>query len=229
MNHDFWLSRWEENKIHGFHQSSINEHLIGSIGELALEKGDAVMVPLAGKSSDMLWLAEQGYRVVGIELSPVAVEAFFAENGLEADRRESGALVAYTSGPIRLLQGDIFDLRPGDIDGARALYDRAALIAFPPAMRERYAGHLASLLPPGSRMLLITLEYPEGEIEGPPFSVPDQSVHALFDEHFTVTLLATDDALDDEDNERFRKRGLTELVEKVYGLERMEDSRGTSL
>jgi thiopurine S-methyltransferase len=219
MTHDFWLSRWEENRI-GFHQSSINKHLIRWIGELALKRGDTVAVPLAGKSSDMLWLAEGGYHVVGIELSPVAVEAFFAENGLQADRREIGALVAYTSGPIRLLQGDIFDLRPGDLDGARALYDRAALIALPPATRERYARSLAALLPPGSRMLLITIEYPEGEIEGPPFSVPEQSVHALFDEHFTVTLLTTDDALADEENERFRKRGMTELVERVYALER---------
>lgn len=219
MNHDFWLSRWAENKT-GFHQSNINHYLTRWAGDLGLSSGDTIVVPLAGKSLDMLWLAEQGYQVIGIELSPVAVEAFFAENGLDVDRRESGKFIAHTSGPIRLLQGDIFDLSPADLDGARALYDRAALIAFPPALQSRYAHHLASLLPPGARMLLVTVEYPEGEINGPPFSVTEASVHELFDEHFSVALLTSDDVLDDDENERFRKRGMTRLVEKAYLLER---------
>jgi thiopurine S-methyltransferase len=30
----------------------------------------------------MIWLAEQGHRVVGVELSQIAVAAFFRENGL---------------------------------------------------------------------------------------------------------------------------------------------------
>ena len=182
----------------------------------------ALITGITGQDGSYLaeLLLAKGYRVVGVELSPVAVDAFFSENGLSPERTAGEAFTAHTSGPIRLLQGDIFDLRSPDIDGARALYDRAALIAFPPALRPRYARHLASLLPPGARMLLVTIEYPEGGIEGPPFSVPEEEVHELFDDHFDIELLTTDDVLDAEENERFRRRGMTRLVEKAYLLTR---------
>jgi len=217
MNGEYWLSRWASNKA-GFHQMHVNAHLERWADRLELAEGDAIFVPLAGKSRDMLWLAERGYRVIGVELSTIAVEAFFVEAKLDPVIEEHGAFTRYSSGSIGLLRGDFFDLAPDDLAGATAVYDRASLIAFPPAMRARYARHLASIVPSGTRMLLITVEYPDGEMEGPPFSVPEQEVRHLFGDHFTLDHLDERDVL--ADNERFRQRGLTRLSEQVYLLRR---------
>ncbi len=218
MNGEYWLSRWAKNKA-GFHQMHVNAHLERWIDRLELAGGDSIFVPLAGKSRDMLWLAERGFRVLGVELSTIAVEAFFVEGKLDPTIEEHGAFTLYSSGSIRLLRGDFFDLTQDDLAGTAAVYDRASLIAFPPAMRERYARHLASIIPSGARILLVTVEYPDAEMDGPPFSVPEQEVRQIFGDHFTIGHLDERDVL--AENERFRQRGLTRLSEQVYLLQRI--------
>lgn len=138
MDARFWLECWERQEI-GFHQRNINAQLRRFWPELGLTRGDAVFVPLCGKSSDMIWLHARGHPVLGVELSPVAVAAFFAENGLAPRRARQGKLDVADSGGIRILRGDFFDLTAADLAGIAAVYDRAALIAMPSAMRERYA------------------------------------------------------------------------------------------
>ena len=215
MGPDFWISRWNENKI-GFHQQHVNEYLQQYAGELGLRGDDTVFVPLCGKSLDMLWLAGQGYRVLGVEVSRLAVEAFFEENRLEVTTETDGAFTRYRSGAIEILCGDFFDLRKSHLADVRAVYDRAALIALPEPMRRRYAGIMASL-PHPTNILLVSIEYSPEEMSGPPFSVTEEEIRALFDT-CTITILEEQDVLDE--NERFRERGLTWLVEKVYGMKR---------
>jgi len=213
MRPEFWLSRWQQNKT-GFHQEQVNPSLKKFLPELGLRKGDRVFMPLCGKSKDMLWLREQGYAILGVEISPLAVEAFFKENSLKPICRTEGPFSLWQSGSIQILCGDFFDLAATGMDGANAVYDRASLIAFPAAMRQRYATHLASLMPAKTRMLLITLEYPQAQMNGPPFSVDEQELRALYQGLYEIRLLEKNDILEQEP--RFKEKGLTQLVEKTY-------------
>jgi thiopurine S-methyltransferase len=215
MDRQFWHERWRQNQI-GFHQPAVNDHLQRFYRELELATGAGVFVPLAGKSLDMAWLRSQGHRVVGVELSPIAVQAFFAENGLSVRPGRDGAFEVYEAEGVRLLCGDFFDITTAQLAGVSAVYDRAALIALPVEMRSRYVAHLARVLPPVTSMLLVTLEYPDSDMQGPPFSVGEAEVRALYAPYFEVRLLAAVDRLAAEP--RFREKGVRRLEEKVYLL-----------
>jgi len=211
MEHQFWLERWEQNQI-GFHQAAINAYLSTHWEELGLPDGAPVFVPLCGKSLDMLWLREQGHPVFGVELSEKAVSAFFEENEISAEIRREADYREYIASGLRLRAGDFFALKAPDLDGIRAVYDRASLIALPPSMRRDYARHMADLLPSGAHILLVTMEYPDGTLEGPPFSVTEEEVHALFDDAFHLERKA-------EWKEAEGPRGVR-VTEKVYSLTR---------
>ncbi len=217
MEKSFWCARWQANEI-GFHQPDINVYLQNYWPTLRLESGTRVFVPLCGKSRDLLWLAGQGHQVLGVEISPVAVSAFFEENNLVASAQKDARFVRYQSSDISLLLGDFFDLNATDLDGISAVYDRASLIALPPTMRTSYAQHMAAVLAPGVSVLLIALDYPPQEMDGPPFAVSAAEVEALFTAHFTIELLAAQDIL--AENPRFQARGLSRLLERVYHLVR---------
>lgn len=217
MNPDFWHSRWEQNLI-GFHRSTVNDALIEHVELLGIRSGDRAFVPLCGKSVDMLWLRAQGCEVIGVDLSPIAAAAFFDENGMAPEVTEEKNFTRYHSEGITILVGDFFAVRPAHLEGARIAYDRAALIALPEQARRRYAEHMAALLSEGSRMLLVSIEYPQEEMSGPPFSVATAEIVSVYEPAFAVKLLAERDVL--EENTRFRERGITALTERLYLLER---------
>ena len=212
MEPEFWHQRWASNQI-GFHEDQVNAYLARHYAHLGLAPGEIVFVPLCGKSVDLRWLADQGAHVVGVELSLIAVESFFAEQGLTPRTSKEGAFAVWESGPIRLLCGDYFALAPADLAGAHIVYDRAALIALPPERRAEYVAHLDRLLPGARRTLLITLEYPQEQMQGPPFSVAEREVHSLF-AGARIERLGGQDVL--ADNPRFRDKGLTRLLECAY-------------
>lgn len=216
MDPSFWHARWQANEI-GFHQQEINPHLQRFWPQLGVT-GGTVFVPLCGKSRDMLWLASQGHRVLGVEISPIAAAAFFGENGLDVEPMQEARFVRRQIAELTLLEGDLFDLAPAHLDGVTAVYDRASLIALPPPMRERYAAHMAALLPGGTPVLLVTLDYPQPEMDGPPFAVSAAEVAALFGARFDIDSLGGQDIL--AENPRFQARGLTRLEERVYRLVR---------
>ncbi|WP_215842713.1 thiopurine S-methyltransferase [Acidithiobacillus montserratensis] len=174
-----WLQRWQHNRI-GFHRPDFHEQLLTHWPELAVEPGSRVFVPLCGKSLDMLWLAHQGFKVTGVELSPIAVETFFQEHGLTPRITTHNALQHYQSGEIEIFCGDIFQLRQEDLTGTTAVYDRAALIALPPAQRLAYVRHLHTILPDRPAILLITLDFPPEGRQGPPFPVTETEVRRLY-------------------------------------------------
>ena len=179
MQPEFWHQRWADNQI-GFHQSSPTPLLLKYWPALGIAQGAQVFVPLAGKSLDMAWLAAQGHRVLGVELSQLAVEQFFAEHGLQPETRDSKYGRHHEAGGIELIVGDAFGLDADLLQDCAAVFDRAALIALPPDLRRRYAHALYAALPAGCRGLLVTLEYPQAERDGPPFSVSEDEVQALY-------------------------------------------------
>ncbi|MCG6865826.1 MAG: thiopurine S-methyltransferase [Thiogranum sp.] len=216
MDPEFWHQRWRDNRI-GFHQGEINPHLVRHWPRLGVEPGGRVLVPLCGKSRDMSWLAES-HPVLGVELSPKAVEDFHRESNLPVTRRNDEPFAVYQSGPVALLCGDFFDLQPAHTQGIAAVYDRAALIALPADMRPAYAAKLGALVTSGTPMLLITLAYEQAQMDGPPFSVEAAEVEALFAADWRIESLQRDDILEEEP--RYRERGLSRLAEHVYLLAR---------
>lgn len=216
MDHDFWLQRWRDNQI-GFHQPAVNAGLKRFWPRLAIAPGAGVFVPLCGKSRDLLWLAQQ-YRVMGLELSQKAVADFFTETRQQPREHEDGPFTVYSSGKVSLYCGDYFQLQPGTLEGVAAVYDRAGLIALPKAMRQRYVELLTRLLDPGVSMLLLSMDYQQAQMDGPPFAVASAEVKALFAAHWRIELLQRADILDQEP--KFRARGLTYLKEKIYRLVR---------
>lgn len=215
MKKDFWLERWEREEI-GFHESEVNVYLMQFWSELHLEHGSRVFVPLCGKSVDLKWLQEQGHTVLGIELSEVAARAFFKENGYAAKISGGEKFKHYEANGIRILCGDFFDLSREDLANVMAVYDRAAMVALPPEMRERYVSHLLGILPPATQILLVTFDYPQSEMAGPPFALAAGEIEALYGKHADIRLLAQVDVL--AQNPRFQKRGLTRLQESIYLL-----------
>ncbi len=179
MEPQFWHDKWETNDL-AFHQDDFNPVLQRHWHGLDIPAGGKVFVPLCGKSKDMLWLAEQGYDVLGVELSEIAAQAFFDEHNLDATQDEVGPFPRYKSGRIQILCGDFFSLTPALLHDVAAVFDRASLIALPADMRMEYVNKLSNLLQPGVKTLLITLGYEDWQIRAPPHQVYDDEVKSLY-------------------------------------------------
>lgn len=213
MEQAFWHQRWQAGQI-GFHTPQAHWALLGYWPGLAHAADEPVLVPLCGKSLDMRWLRARGHPVTGIELNPIAVNDFFSE--WQRDPRtvseQGSGLKGLEADGVRLWQGDFFAFRPQQ--RYRAFYDRAALIALPPAMRASYVSKLRDCLDPGATGLLVTLEYDQDQVDGPPFSVQFKEVAGL--SGFQALALERRDVLDE--SSKFRARGITSLHETVYRL-----------
>ncbi len=217
MDAEFWKQRWQEGQI-GFHRTQVMPLLETHWPALGLAAGSRVLVPLAGKSLDMHWLAAQGHRVLGVELSPLAVQQFFDEAGLQPVRHHSRYGEHFVAGPVEMILGDALGLDTALLADVAGVYDRAALIALPPALRQRYLDTLYAALPGGCQGVLITLEYPQTEKAGPPFSVEAAEVARLFDLPWHATLLERREILGQEP--RFQAEGVTALATAVYRLQK---------
>jgi len=217
MQPEFWHKRWAANQI-GFHLPQVNPYLQRYWLSLDLKPSDQVLVPLCGKSLDLAWLAGQGCKVMGVELSQKAIEDFFSEHHQTATITQRGPFTVFSVESIELWCGDFFALTPEDVADCVALYDRAALIALPPEMRQRYTKHLARILPQVCQGLLITLDYEQTQIDGPPFSVADAEVQQMLATDWQIETLETCDVL--SVSARFVNAGATRLDERAYRLRR---------
>ena len=185
MEADFWHELWSDGRI-AFHEGRTNHLLERHVSVLGA--GGRVFVPLCGKARDMHWLAAQGHEVIGVELSERAARDFFEEAGLSPSVTEAGAFKRLFHEDITILVGDFFDLTPEDLGAVDRVYDRAALVALPEAMRARYARHLVSLSGEAPQ-LVMTFVYDQGLMSGPPFSVTPEMVLGLYGEVYTATAL----------------------------------------
>ncbi|MGZ5052641.1 MAG: thiopurine S-methyltransferase [Methylobacter sp.] len=174
MEASFWHQKWERGEI-AFHASEANPFLVEHFEKLNQAKGSRVFLPLCGKTRDIAWLLGSGYRVVGAELSELAVNELFKELALEPQITETGKLIRYSAKDIDILVGDIFDVSAEDVGPISAIYDRAALVALPSGMRERYTSHLMNITG-AAPQLLIAYEYDQQLMDGPPFSVSENEV-----------------------------------------------------
>lgn len=193
MQHSFWHQRWQTNQI-GFHLAEVNPHLVNHVTQLLSPKCNAqerprIFLPLCGKTMDIPWLITQGFDVVGVELSAIAVDALFEQMKLVPTLTKSPIFTIYSSAHITIFQGDFFALTPSLLGQVDAIYDRAALVALPEAMRRDYAEHLITISN-CARQLLICFEYDQSKVPGPPFCVNKQEIHQLYAMRYHIETLA---------------------------------------
>lgn len=191
MEANFWHQRWEKNEI-GFHQTDANPALVEHFGTLDLPAGARVFVPLCGKTLDIGWLLGQGFRVAGAELSELAIQQLFEELGVAPKVTELCALKTYSAEGIDIFVGDIFELDADALGAIDGVYDRAALVALPPEMRLRYTAHLRAITG-GAPQLLLTFEYDQSVMPGPPFSIPKNEVQDHYAKAYDVAMITSHD------------------------------------
>ncbi|MBV7317405.1 thiopurine S-methyltransferase [Shewanella sp. NIFS-20-20] len=217
MDAAFWHERWHNRQI-GFHQTQVNPLLQRHWPRLQLDGQGQIWVPLCGKSVDMLYLAELGYHVLGCELSELAVREFFSDNQLTFSAICHDQHQVFRCEQIELWQGDYFTFPLELSRRCVAFYDRAAMIAMPSDMRQAYAMQLAQSVSAGTQGLLITLDYPQAMLDGPPFAVSQDWLHQSVSPYFDIELLESCDVL--ADNPKFLKKQVPRLTENAYLLTR---------
>jgi thiopurine S-methyltransferase len=214
MEEEYWLNKWQQQDIK-WHKQNITQELIDHFDKLALQPGDAILLPLCGKTKDMLWLAEQGLTVIGVELSPIACEDFFREIKITPQITQEGDFVKYHFEQIEIYCGDIFNLTASMLPDIKAIFDCRALVALPITMRLPYTKHLMMCSKFKAQILLITMESSH-EVAGPPFSIEGKEVNALYGEHYTIELLAHHQHT--YIFEHLVEKGYRDLSEKTYLL-----------
>lgn len=190
MHHDFWHQKWQKNQM-GFHLSEANPLLVKHFSSLNLTKNSRIFLPLCGKTLDIAWLLNQGYQVVGVELSAIAVDALFTQLDIQPDISESGELKRYQATHIDIFVGDIFALSKVQLGHIDAIYDRAAFVALPDGIRQQYSQYLMQLSGHASQ-LLVTFEYDQSLHAGPPFSITEQMVNDHYAAHYVIQLLSSE-------------------------------------
>ncbi|EKF74594.1 thiopurine S-methyltransferase [Alcanivorax hongdengensis A-11-3] len=215
MEKGFWEDKWQRNEI-GFHLDRVHPLLSRFLPAMEWAPGSHLLVPLCGKTLDIGYLLESGFTVTGVELSAKAVVALFQQLGLDPGVSDWAGGRLYQQGALRVFQGDIFTLDGPTLGKVDGIYDRAALIALPDELRQQYARHLLALTD-AAPQLLITLDYCQAQMPGPPFSVDADTVRALYADRYRIGDLSRRDILEYEP--RFRERGLTALYETARKLE----------
>lgn len=216
-----WIRRWKEGKI-GWHNESINESLIGHIDCLGLNTGDTVFIPLCGKSKDMIHFMQEGFKVIGVEISELGVKQFFDENHISYSVKELENFIVYYNNKISIYCGDFFDLSSNMLESISGTYDRASLIALSDHLRQKYANHLYSIIPYSSSMLLLTINYPQHQMSGPPFAVNDDEVQLLYGKGLDCQLI---ECIEDSEMEpKFLQAGVDFFQTAAYCLRKDRES-----
>ena len=208
-----WLERWRKGTT-GWHRSDINPQLIENINQLVEARFQKIFVPLCGASLDMKYLIDHGFHVLGVELSSLAIDRFFNENKIACKVSKVEDFDLYQGKNIDIYCGDFFKLKKNYLNGAICVYDRAALIALNPDLQKKYVGHLKEILPNSSKILLLTMFYPQNEMEGPPFSVGDDNVEDLFSDSKEIKKISS--VKEKESSLKPDDLNLTYLFKNVY-------------
>lgn len=221
MQTEFWHEAWAKAPEPGWQQKAYNRFLTRHWAATGAVPQETVFVPLCGRSLDMQWLREYGHHIVGIDLSVSALERFCEQQSIDAVCERDGELSVFRAPGWTLYAGDFFKLQSSHLSQVSRVFDRAALIAMPEDMREKYSAHLTAVLPGGVEMFLITISYDQEKMKGPPFSVPDAEVHRLY-RNFSASALESDSGPDALGN--LRERGLDSLTETCFLLQPQVDT-----
>lgn len=216
MKKNYWLHKWQQGHI-AFHKEEVNAELIAHVAQLRLQPGDGILVPLCGKSKDLLWLAEKGYHVIGVELSSIACNDFFSEAKITPQITHTPQFIKYQYKQLEIWCGDFFALSPVDLPPIHAAYDCKALIALPPDMRKDYVNHLLHCAGRDSRFLLLSIESPD-QVTGPPFPVNQAEINALYNSDFVIQQVKKEKV--NNISEHLIQKGYKEMTDTTYLISR---------
>lgn len=213
MEKEFWLTAWNEGRTR-FHRDAFNSNLVKFLPSFKINANSEVLVPLCGKTLDLIYLSNAGHKVTGVEFSEIAAKSFFEENKLDYTIDISEKFKIFKSGNITILNGSLFDLDKNlKFD---FVYDRASIVALPLELREKYYTNISNHLNKNAKILMITLDYQQDLIQGPPFSVSDSEISKHLSEKFSVELINSE--LVKGINPKFEAAGLDSIKENVYSF-----------
>ncbi len=218
-----WIKRWQTGQT-GWHKNQTNTRLIEFMDCLELRAGDCVFVPLCGKSKDMIYLLARGFKVIGVELSALAIVQFFTQNQLTYSVQRGAKFDIYRAPNICIYCGDYFALSAQDLKSVKGVYDRASLIALPSALRIKYSAHLYAIIPKGCKVLLLTLSYAQEKMNGPPYSVNEAEVKSLFERGFNCLKLQCFNDIEREP--KFKNAGMMAIDKATYCLHKNGGENG---
>jgi thiopurine S-methyltransferase len=210
-----WHRHWTRPNP-GFHEGQVNRYLLKYLPLFSLPEGATIFVPLCGKAVDILWLSQQGFKVIGVELSQVAVESFFEESSVDFSTRQDGEFTRYDAQNITLYQGDFLHLNPMHLQDCALVYDRASIVAIESFNRAAYQQKMLQFIPPATPMLMVTLDYDQSQMSGPPFSVPVSEIRELYQNEYDIDVLESNEQI--EERSRWRDQGLSSLIETALKL-----------
>jgi thiopurine S-methyltransferase len=213
-----WLKFWENNETN-WHGDRITQELVEYFELFELEPRDKVFVPLCGKSLDMLYIMNQGFSVVGVEISEIGVRQFFSENNLAYKITKVDDFDLYSTENLEIYCGDFFALTSKHLNNVKSVFDRKSLIALEPEVRQKYVKHLNDIISLGARILLVTLQYPQYQMSGPPFSVDKSEVESLFSMAFESRELRSFNDIENES--KLTRAGVNYINNAAYYLRKV--------
>jgi thiopurine S-methyltransferase len=213
-----WLKFWENNETN-WHGYKITQELVEYFELFELEPRDKVFVPLCGKSLDMLYIMNQGFSVVGVEISEIGVRQFFSENNLAYKITKVDDFDLYSTENLEIYCGDFFALTSKHLNNVKSVFDRKSLIALEPEVRQKYVKHLNDIISLGARILLVTLQYPQYQMSGPPFSVDKSEVESLFSMAFESRELRSFNDIENES--KLTRAGVDYINNAAYYLRKV--------
>jgi thiopurine S-methyltransferase len=214
----FWLDLWHEGRT-SFHKGEVNPDLSTFWPEMNLPADSNILVPLCGKSLDLLWLCQQGFRVTGVELSERAVQQFADEHQIEFQQEHVATGTRFFTDRLQIWVADIFILEPSLMSSVDAIYDRAALIALPQQLRSAYVTRCLNWLKPGGRILLKTMHYDQEVMEGPPYSVSDGETRELYKSCSAIRCVKQSTEIIERSN-HLHDRGLSKATNSVWCIKK---------
>ncbi len=213
-----WLKFWENNETN-WHGDKITQELVEYFELFELEPRDKLFVPLCGKSLDMLYIMNQGFSVVGVEISEIGVRQFFSENNLAYKITKVDDFDLYSTENLEIYCGDFFALTSKHLNNVKSVFDRKSLIALEPEVRQKYVKHLNDIISLGARILLVTLQYPQYQMSGPPFSVDKSEVESLFSMAFESQELRSFNDIENES--KLTRAGVDYINNAAYYLRKV--------
>eukprot|EP01061_Rhynchopus_euleeides_P017456 TRINITY_DN29009_c0_g1_i1.p1 TRINITY_DN29009_c0_g1~~TRINITY_DN29009_c0_g1_i1.p1 ORF type:complete len:251 (+),score=104.53 TRINITY_DN29009_c0_g1_i1:59-754(+) len=188
---EYWNQRWQdgstgwrnaENEPEGPPFADNVSFAEGALEQKVLCEGKSAFVPLCGDSNVVLYLAEQGMTVVGLDGSAIAVQqlkARVAEASEDVQKR------------VHLVEGDFYAFLPGsemhlgstakNIKQFDFIYDRASFVAIDPARRDEYKSLMEAWTSPGAVYYFEAIQRKPSLVkEGPPHHTPYETVETHF-------------------------------------------------
>ncbi|AUN98197.1 hypothetical protein C0V70_08780 [Bacteriovorax stolpii] len=169
---EFWSDVWKEGVIR-FHQKDYNQAMVHFFRDIDL-KNKTVLIPLAGKTNDILFFLEKGAHVTAIEFYEGAVMAFFNENNIPFTKKDH----TYSGQNITFYAGDFFDYKnhiPFDV-----MYDRASQVVFNQENRPAYYAHMSTLIDKHTILFLGAIDHQGPHDYGPPFKISPEEVMSAY-------------------------------------------------